>query len=151
MARGDTYYIDCPAKIGLYVREDGHVFLIDGRSDKEAGKKVLKAIQAHGWTLDAVVVTHSHADHFGGCAVLQERTGCRVYGCGAEQAFMQYPVLEPAYLFGGFPPVELRNKFRMAKPCAARDVDDPGVPPELAVVPLPEHYFAMIGVWRSIM
>lgn len=47
-ARGDTYYIDCPAKIGLYVREDGHVFLIDGGSDKEEGKKVLKAIQAHG-------------------------------------------------------------------------------------------------------
>ena len=55
-----------------------------------------------------------------------------VYGCGAERAFMQYPVLEPAYLFRGFPPAELRNKFLMAKPCAVRDVDDSGVPPELA-------------------
>lgn len=59
---------------------------------------------------------------------------------------MQYPVLEPAYLFGGFPPAELRNKFLMAKPCAVRDVDDPGFPPELAVVPLLGHYFAMVGV-----
>ena len=145
-ARGNTYYIDCPAKIGLYVKEDGHVCLIDSGNDKEAGKKVLKILSANGWVLDAIVSTHSHADHTGGNAVIQERTGCAVYAKGAERAFMECPVLEPAYLYGGFPLRELRNKFLMAKPSVVRDVCDPGFPRELSVIPLPGHYFDMIGV-----
>ena len=82
--------------MGLYVKDDAHAYLIDSGNDKEAGKKILKILQAHGWNLDAVIVTHSHADHFGGCAVLQERTGCKVYGSEIERAFMQHPILEPA-------------------------------------------------------
>lgn len=145
-ARGNTYYIDCPAKMGLYVKDDAHAYLIDSGNDKEAGKKILKILQAHGWNLDAVIVTHSHADHFGGCAVLQERTGCKVYGSEIERAFMQHPILEPAYLYGGYPPKELRNKFLMAKPCTVLDICEETFPHEFTIIPLPGHYFDMIGV-----
>jgi hypothetical protein len=34
-----SYYIDCPAKIGLYDTGDG-VCLIDSGNDKDAGRKV---------------------------------------------------------------------------------------------------------------
>ena len=30
------YYINCPAKIGIYVSEGNHVYLIDSGSDKDA-------------------------------------------------------------------------------------------------------------------
>ncbi len=40
-----------------------------------------------------------------------ERTGAPVYAPGLEVAFPRWPVLEPSFLYGGFPPKALRNKF----------------------------------------
>ena len=37
-----SFYINCPAKIGVYVRSGNEVYLIDSGNDKEAAKKVLK-------------------------------------------------------------------------------------------------------------
>ena len=34
-----SYYIQSPSKIGVYVRENGDAFLIDGGSDKDTAKK----------------------------------------------------------------------------------------------------------------
>ena len=70
-----TFYMDSPANVGFYV-DKNKVFLIDGGSDKDAAKKALKHIESRGWTLGAVICTHSHADHAGGCALLRQRTGC---------------------------------------------------------------------------
>ena len=67
-----TFYMDSPANVGFYVDEN-RVFLIDGGSDKDAAKKALKHIESRGWTLEAVICTHSHADHAGGCALLRQK------------------------------------------------------------------------------
>lgn len=32
------YYINCPAKIGIYVSEGNHVYLIDSGSDTRGGR-----------------------------------------------------------------------------------------------------------------
>lgn len=79
------YYIDCPAKIGLVRLNDTEVAAIDSGSDKDAAKKVLRHIDANGWKLTAVYVTHSHADHIGGCKLLQDKTGCHVYARGLNR------------------------------------------------------------------
>lgn len=31
------YYINCPAKIGVYVADEDHVYLVDSGNDKDAG------------------------------------------------------------------------------------------------------------------
>ena len=54
-----TYYINCPAKMGLYRLNDSEVCLIDSGNDKDAGKKVLKILEAGGWKLKMVINTHS--------------------------------------------------------------------------------------------
>ena len=64
-AAQNTYYIDCPAKIGIYRISETDVVLIDSGNDKEAGKKVLRHLNANGWTLRAIFNTHSNADHIG--------------------------------------------------------------------------------------
>jgi glyoxylase-like metal-dependent hydrolase (beta-lactamase superfamily II) len=81
--------------------------------------------------LVAVLVTHAHADHFGGAATIRARTGAPVYAPALESAVIENPILEPLYLFSGaLPPAELRHKFTLAEACK---VDAALVPGRLAV------------------
>jgi glyoxylase-like metal-dependent hydrolase (beta-lactamase superfamily II) len=96
--------------------------------------------------LKAVINTHSNADHTGGNRYLQQTYGCPVFSSGIEAALSRYPVLEPAFLYGGFPPEELRHKFFLAEASDAKETADPAFPAELRVVDLPGHFFGHIGV-----
>ena len=141
----NTFYIDCPAKMGVYRVAPEEAVLIDSGNDKEAGKKVLKIFDARGWRLKAVYNTHSNADHIGGNRLLADRTGCAVYGTEIENAFTRDPLLEPSFLFGGYPPRELRGKFLMAQPSSPRSLTPEALPAGMTMFPLPGHFFGMVG------
>ena len=140
-----TYYINCPAKIGLYLDGDKGVYLIDSGNDKEAGRKVRQILDKNGWTLRAILCTHSHADHIGGCKYLQAQTGCKVYAPGIERNFTRHTLLEPALLYGGFPPKALRHKFLMAQESDADELASAELPEGFEIIPLPGHCFEMVG------
>lgn len=140
-----SYYIHSPAKIGVYKALDNRVYLIDSGNDKDAGRKLNKILDQQGWQLAGIVNTHSNADHIGGNRFLQQKTSCPVFAQGIEEAFTRYPVLEPAFLYGGFPPSELRHKFLMAQESDPRPFSDPAFPRELEIIPLPGHFFQMYG------
>lgn len=140
-----TYYINCPAKIGLYLDGDNGVYLIDSGNDKEAGRKVRQILDKNGWTLRAILCTHSHADHIGGCKYLQAQTGCKVYAPGIERNFTRHTLLEPALLYGGFPPKALRHKFLMAQESDADELASAELPEGFEIIPLPGHCFEMVG------
>ena len=114
-AKGSSYYIESPAKVGLVRLNDTEVCLIDSGSDKDAGRKVRQHLDANGWKLAAIYNTHSNADHIGGNQYLQKQTGCPIYAPGMEQYITCRTVLEPSLLYGGCPPKALRNKFLMAQ------------------------------------
>ncbi len=139
------YYINCPAKIGVYVADRDHVYLVDSGNDKEAGRKVRQILDKNDWHLTAILNTHSNADHIGGNRYLQGQTGCKVYSGGIEAAFTKYPVLEPAFLYGGYPSKDLRHKFLMAQESDVTDFSDESFPKEIEVLPLPGHFFDMVG------
>lgn len=139
------YYINCPAKIGVYVPDAGNVYLVDSGNDKDAGRKVRQILDKNGWRLKAVLNTHSNADHIGGNKYLQGQTGCKIYAGGMEAAFTKYPVLEPSFLYGGYPCKDLRHKFLMAQESEVTDFSDEGFPKEIEVIPLPGHFFDMVG------
>ena len=141
----NTFYIDCPAKMGVYRVAPEEAVLIDSGNDKEAGKKVLKIFDAQGWRLKAVYNTHSNADHIGGNRLLADRTGCAVYGTEIENAFTRDPLLEPSFLFGGYPPRELRGKFLVAQPSSPRPLTPEALPAGMTMFPLPGHFFGMVG------
>lgn len=141
-----TYYIDCPVKMGVFLPDGSHACLFDGGSGKDAAKKALKLLDARGWSLSCVINTHSHSDHIGGNQLLQKRTGCKIFAKGIERSFTLNPVLEPAFLYGGFPPDALRSKFLEAAPSGALPPEDPAFPRELEVIALPGHSFDMIGL-----
>ena len=141
-----TYYIQSPAKIGVVETSDGHVVLIDSGNDKEAGRKVRQYLDRQGWTLDAIYNTHSHADHIGGNAYLAKHTGCALYAPGIEAAFTQHPILEPALLYGGYPMKALRHKFLLAQESDAQLLTPEHLPAGFELIPLPGHFFDMVGL-----
>lgn len=141
-----TYYIECPAKIGVFLEDGERAWLIDSGSDKDAGKKVLKILDSQGWTLSGIINTHSNADHVGGNGLLQKRTGCKIYSTGLENAFARYPVLEPSFLYGGYPCRQLRNKFLMASPCEPTGTVEEFLPAGLEGFRLGGHFFDMVGL-----
>jgi len=142
---GNTYYINCPAKIGLYLNGND-VYLIDSGNDKDAGKKVKRIIDSNGWVLKAIINTHSHADHIGGNKYLQQQTGCKIFAKGIESAFTLYPILEPAFLSGSYPSCDLLHKFLYAQDSNCQDIASADFPTFLEVIDLPGHSFEMIGI-----
>ena len=141
----NNYYIQSPAKIGLIKVSDTEVCLIDSGNDKDAGKKVLKVLNANGWTLKAIYNTHSHADHIGGNQYLQKQTGCPIYALGIEADFTNHPILESAFLYGGYPMKELRHKFLLAQESDVTYLSAEQLPKGVEAISLPGHSFEMVG------
>lgn len=144
-ASANSYYIQSPAKVGLIRLSDTQVCLIDSGSDKDAGKKILKVLAANGWTLKAIYNTHSHADHIGGNQYLQKQTGCPIYAPGIECDFTNHPILESAFLYGGYSMKELRHKFLLAQESDAGRLTAETLPTGVEAIPLPGHSFDMVG------
>lgn len=144
-ARGNSYYIESPAKIGLVALDGGRCVLIDSGGDRNAGKKALRHIAANGWKLEAVYNTHSNADHIGGNHYIQAQTGCRIFAPGIERNFIRHTILEPAFLYGGYPPKELRHKFLMAQESECECLTPEVLPEGMELIPLPGHFFDMTG------
>lgn len=141
----NSFYIDSPARCGLYRLNDQEVVLIDAGNDKNAGRKIRQILDQNHWKLKAIYNTHSNADHIGGNEYLQKQTGCRIFAPATESAFTCFPELEPAFLYGGFPFKELRNKFLMAKPSNCRPLEPEDLPEGFEMIPLPGHFFNMHG------
>ena len=140
-----SYYIQSPAKIGLVKLNEQDVCLIDSGNDKDAGRKVRQLLDANGWRLTAIYNTHSNADHIGGNKYLQGQTGCMIYVPGIDCAFTRYPILEPSFLYGGYPCKELRHKFLMAQESDAQELTKESLPVGFEIIPLPGHFFDMVG------
>ena len=142
---GNSYYIESPAKMGLFRLNDTDVCLIDSGNDKDAGRKVRQILDANGWKLKAIYNTHSNADHIGGNKYLQAQTGCKIYAPNIECDFTRHPILEPSFLYGGYPPKELRRKFLLATESDAQYLTKEALPKGFEIIPLPGHFFDMVG------
>lgn len=138
------------SNIGVLARE-GRAVMIDTGLERSASKKALREIENLGAQLEAIVLTHGHADHFGGAGWLAER-GVPVYAAPLEDAFAAYPLLEPLFLYGGAAPIaELLGKFTFARDAVPRitplipgSLELAGQPVE--IIPLPGHAPAQMGV-----
>ncbi len=146
----NVWVIQGGANIGIIAHE-GRCLIIDSGMDKDVGREILKQVQKLGLVPEALVVTHAHADHFGGAHYLVRQTGLKVYATRMEAAVMSAPILEPLYLFSGAqPPRELQQKFLLARPCLAdvlltgQEVRIGEIP--LRILPLSGHSLEQVGV-----
>jgi glyoxylase-like metal-dependent hydrolase (beta-lactamase superfamily II) len=145
-----VWVIQGGANIGIIAAE-GRCLIIDSGLDKDSGRDILKQVKAMGLNPTALLVTHAHADHFGGAQYLVRQTNLKVYATRVEAAIMSSPILEPLYLFSGAqPPRELLHKFLLAKPCLA-DTILAGNEQEIDHLPvqvrsLPGHSIEQVGI-----
>lgn len=155
---GSTHFVSGATNVGLYVSAE-RALLVDSGNDKEAARRLNRLLADRGWSVDGIVNTHSNADHAGGNAYFQGKGGCRLYATAEEAAFIESPVIEAAFLWGGFAPPELRNKFFEARPSRVTDrIVFPEGPAKgggfrfvsfhegCEAFPLEGHFFSMIGV-----
>lgn len=141
-----TYYIEGPVKIGVYKLSGTQVCLIDTGNDKFAAKKIAAIMESNGWTPQTIINTHSHADHCGGNAFLQEKYGCSIYSAPIEATFIEHPILEPASLYGGYPDSSLRGKAFMAAPSRCLPLTEENLPAGLTYTYLNGHCSQMLGI-----
>lgn len=121
-----AYQLRSGSNAGLIV-QDGQAILVDTGLDKDMAKKILRLVESLRVRLAAVVITHAHADHFGGAATIRARTSAPIYAPALEAAIVANPILEPLYLFSGASPaVEWRHRFTLADACPVDGLLTPG-------------------------
>ncbi len=144
-----TYLLPSGSNSGLIVA-DGKAIIVDAGLDADTARRVAKAVADLRAQPVALLLTHAHADHFGGAAAIAERFGIPVYAPALEAAVVENPYLEPQFLFSGAAPVpELLGKFTLATPCRVSALVEPG-PLEVGgvsveVVALPGHAPNQVG------
>ena len=145
-----TGYLRGAVNIGV-IQDNGKAILVDTGIDKGAAKDIVKALDELDLTVEAIICTHHHADHVGGNAYIQNRAKVVTYASPIEAGLIEYPILEPIYLFSGAsPPQQLRNKFVLAKPSKVDKVVGEGKiafdEVTVRIVRLPGHSPNQIGV-----
>ncbi len=141
--------------IGVLANDVGQIVLVDTGLNASSAKKALKVVAEElGGEVAAVLTTHAHADHFGGNATVVKRTGAVVHAPKFDEAFLRYPLLQPASLFGGADPLDTqRGTFLLADPSPVDLNDEPG-PQEIVgigveAVPLYGHSPGQLGYLRG--
>lgn len=144
--KNNTFYISMPTNVGVYKVNDEEVILIDTGIDEKSGKRILSFLEKENWKIKAIILTHAHTDHAGGCKYLTEETGCKAYATEAERIFVEQADLEPAVVYGAYPCKDFRVRFMNTTPCKVSPIEELELPDGMEIFPLPGHFAQMIGV-----
>ncbi|MFS0644584.1 MBL fold metallo-hydrolase [Siminovitchia sp. 179-K 8D1 HS] len=144
------HYFKSAVNIG-YVFKDGKGMLIDAGLEKSTAKKVLKHLIKKELPIHYLILTHAHADHYGGAAYIKKEARAEVFAPPLEAAIMENPLLEPIYLWNGAYPIKtLRNKFLEGEPVQVDGLLDFGEqsigPFQIKAIHLPGHSYGQCGV-----
>lgn len=143
--KGNTYYIPMPTNIGVYKLSESEAVVIDtGLNEKTAGR-IKRVLDNEGLRIRAILLTHAHTDHAGGCKWLSENTEAEVYASEIERLLVEHADLEPALSYGSFPCNDFRGKFMNTPSCRADDIRNFDMPSGMEYFDLPGHFAGMIG------
>ncbi|MBW4982681.1 hydroxyacylglutathione hydrolase [Mameliella sp. CS4] len=87
--------------------KDNYAYLVHGPDgvaliDAPEAGPIIEALEARGWSLGVIMITHHHHDHVDGVAQLREKYGCPVMGPKAEEGKLPKldMALEPGFSGG---------------------------------------------------
>ena len=90
--------------------KDNYAYLLHGSEgtaliDAPEAMPILTELEARGWSLDWILLTHHHADHTGAVAEIVETTGAKVIGNAADAG--RLPPLDQ--------PVRVGERFKIGR------------------------------------
>lgn len=144
--KGNTYYIQAPTNIGVYVFENRNCLLVDTGSNNGQAGKIAGILAAENLHLKYIINTHSHTDHCGGnCHLQSSYPGCLVYASEAEKNFMEKPDLYSML-------IRLVGALNYIEPpalhvdCVLENGINKFDDQEFTAIPLPGHTFGQVGL-----
>jgi len=138
-----TFALIGGSNIGFIVQGD-RALMVDAGLDAAAARRAVRQFAGLDAELSGVVLTHGHADHFGGAPWVARRDGIPIFAPPLEGAFAAHPLLEPIFLHGGAVPFcELRGRFTLAK--EAVDAPQPLQPGPLTLQQIPVEIVDLHG------
>lgn len=141
-----TFYMDGPYNVGIYKLNETDVCLIDTGINDHTVQKLDELLIGTGWNPVLIINTHYHADHAGGNHYFQKKYGSRILACKTAAAFLDNFSLAPGFVYGGFAPDEMMNKFVLAEDSKAELITPEKLPEGLSYFHIDGHAPEMIGV-----
>ena len=151
------FLIPGSTNIGAVIVRSGascSAYLVDSGTDEHDAERIydaLRGICGGPFTLKAVICTHSHADHAGGCAFFARTAHCGIWMPYLEKGSMENTLLQSSVAWGGSPLPELRTPYYVPEQCGVtRTVSEKDTVAledgkTITFLPLPGHYFGMLG------
>ena len=93
------------------------IYLVDSGNDAQIAREhyeLLQAVFGSRIRINAVLTTHSHADHCGGNRFFVTEAGAEIWATRGEAALMELPPLESAIIWGGSPIPEFSTPYYTA-------------------------------------
>ena len=81
----------------IYDEEIRKVLIVD---PADAGEQIYEAMKYNGFTVEAILLTHSHGDHIWGVSALKKAAGVKVYALDKEKELMESTRLNLSELLG---------------------------------------------------
>ena len=88
--KGNTYYINAPTNIGIYVFKNKNCLIIDTGINNSQARKIDEVLLNNNLHPKHIINTHSHIDHCGGNSYFKNNyTGCLFYSSNKEKIYME--------------------------------------------------------------
>lgn len=156
-----VFVIPGNTNVGVIISKENNtniVYLVDSGCTEIDGEFTLDILKAffdqtkEEFIIKAIISTHGHADHCGGHNFIKENTKCEIWASKEEEAAMQTPIIQSQFLWGGYPPHELRTVFFKPEPTyvdkfiSPKDTINLSEERNISFIELKGHSYLSIGV-----
>ncbi|KPU45963.1 hydroxyacylglutathione hydrolase [Oxobacter pfennigii] len=148
---GNTYYIDNPTNVGLYIYKNKYCLMIDTGLNNNVASKIDQILSNNGIKPKYIVNTHNHPDHSGGNAYFREHhPGTIFYTSEDEKLFIENDYMFHSYIYGAYPNKELHKRNAKSKGSYIDNILDWGVnkinDEKFEIISLKGHSQGQIGI-----
>lgn len=101
---GNTYYIDNPTNIGVFIFKSKYCLLIDTGINNNTAGRFDEVLDKNSLKPKYIINTHNHVDHAGGNSYFKEHyPGAQFFTSPGEKLFIENNYLFTTYVFGTSP------------------------------------------------
>lgn len=144
--KGNTYYFDSYAKVGIFINRKDQVVLIDSGDHKRTVRTFNKLLEEKNLKPDVIICTHCHVDHISGNRFFQEKYGTKILCSDKERMFIKYTDIEPDIMYNGYSVNKKLNPNYQGEPSDPEVFSETNIPEGIEIIPMPGHAWQMVGV-----